>query len=107
MKKSHINNFWRGWFIGNFDPALLKTDQFEIGLLHHPKGEKWPKHYHKIGTEYNLLVEGRMIINGQEMIAGDIFVIEPNEVAEPDFLEDCKIVCVKMPSLPGDKYEVL
>jgi len=107
MKKHHINDFWRGWFIGNFDPSVLKTDQFEVGFLHHPKGEKWPKHYHKIATEYNLLVQGQMIINGQSMTAGDMFVIEPNDIAEPEFLEDCYIVCVKVPSIPGDKYEVL
>ena len=41
------------------------------------------------------------------MTAGDVFVIEPGEVAEPEFLEDCQLVCVKTPSLPGDKYEVL
>jgi hypothetical protein len=48
-----------------------------------------------------------MKINGVEMTAGDVFVIEPGEIAEPEFLEDCQLVCVKTPSLPGDKYEVL
>ena len=29
MIKRDIGEFVRGWFIGNFEPALLKTDQFE------------------------------------------------------------------------------
>jgi hypothetical protein len=37
---------------------------------------------------------------------GDIFIIEPLEVAVPTFHEDCKVLCVKVPSLPNDKYEV-
>ena len=37
---------------------------------------------------------------------GNIFLIEKNEIAQPEFLEDCTIVCVKSPSVPGDKYEV-
>ena len=107
MKKYNIKDFYRGWFVGNFDPAILRTEQFEVGLLTHPKGEVWPTHIHKIATEYNLLVEGKMVLNGVTIEQGEIFVIEPNEPAIPTFLEDCKILCIKVPSVPGDKYEVL
>ena len=41
-----------------------------------------------------------------ELVAGDIFVVEPNEISDPMFHEDCTIVCVKVPSVPGDKYLV-
>jgi len=47
-----------------------------------------------------------MSICGEEILPGEIFVLEPGEVAEPTFHEDCKIVCIKTPSLPKDKYEV-
>lgn len=107
MKTAKLNDMWRGWFIGNFEPSVLKTDQFEVAFLSHKKGEIWPKHYHAVATEYNLLVSGRMTICGTEMNSGDIFVLEPNEIADPVFHEDCLIVCVKTPSLPKDKYEVL
>ena len=107
MIKRNIDEFYRGWFIGNLEPSLLKTDQFEVSILKHAKGEQWAKHYHAIATEYNVLLKGSMKINGELMIEGDVFVIEPGEAAEPEFLEDCTLVCVKTPSLPGDKYEVL
>ena len=107
MIKHNIKGFWRGWFIGNFEPSILKTDQFEVGVLTHVKGEVWAKHYHKIGTEYNLLLKGHMTICGQEIHEGEIFILEPDEVADPVFLEDCSVLCIKTPSVPGDKYEVL
>jgi quercetin dioxygenase-like cupin family protein len=107
MIKKNINEFFRGWFIGNFEPSVLKTDQFEVGLLIHKKGEVWPAHYHKVGTEYNVLISGSMTVCGQDIAPGDVFVIEPNEIADPIFHEDCSLICVKLPSLPGDKYEVL
>ena len=106
MIKRRIEEFHRGWFIGNFEPSVLKTDQFEVALITHIKGEQWPKHYHAVATEYNLLVSGSMRICGQQIQPGDVFVLEPNEVADPEFLEDCKVVCVKVPSIKGDKYEV-
>lgn len=106
MKNYKLEEFWRGWVIGNFEPSILKTDQFEVGILTHQKGEVWPKHYHKLGTEYNILIQGRMIIQGKEIKKNDVFVLEPNEIADPEFLEDCLVVCIKTPSIPGDKYEI-
>lgn len=107
MIKHNLSEFWRGWFIGNFEPAVLKTDQFEVGLLTHTKGEKWPKHYHAQHTEYNLLVKGKMLICNDVINEGEVFILSPNEIADPEFLEDCLVLCVKQPSVPGDKHEVL
>lgn len=102
----HISNMFRGWFIGNFEPSIYKTDQFEVAILSHHKGEKWPVHYHKEAIEINVLISGKMILNNKLFTPGNIFLIEKNEIADPEFLEDCTIVCVKTPSIPGDKYEV-
>ena len=106
MKKHNLSDFYRGWFIGNFEPSLLKTEQFEVGCLFHPKGENWPSHYHALQTEYNLLVKGKMTIGDEVINEGEIFTLSPNEVADPIFLEDCSILCIKTPSIPGDKYLV-
>ena len=105
-EKQHNSNE-RGWFIGDFEPSILKTSEFEVGFLHHKKGEIWPALYHQHMREINLLTKGAMRICGQEIVAGDIFVIEKNEIADPIFHEDCEIVCVKIPSIVGDKVEVL
>lgn len=106
MTITNIKDYHRGWFIGNFEPSVIKTDQFEVAVLTHKKDEVWPQHYHKIATEYNVLLEGKMKICGKEINAGDIFVLNPFEVANPIFIEDCKVLCVKIPSIIGDKYEV-
>jgi len=106
MIKRNIKDFKIGWFIGDFEPSVLRTKDFEVGYLFRPKGTEKP-HYHAIATEYNLLVSGTMSLNGEELVPKDVFVIEANEVAYPVFHEDCYLICVKTPSLPGDKYEVL
>lgn len=105
MEIHNIKNYIRGWFIGDFYPSILKTKDFEIGLLTHKKNENWPMHFHKISTEYNILISGKMMINNYEINVGDIFIIYPNEIANPTFIEDCKIICIKVPSIIGDKYE--
>jgi quercetin dioxygenase-like cupin family protein len=106
MNVTKITNYVRGWFIGNFEPSVLKTDQFEVGLLTHKKGEHWAPHYHKESVEYNVLVSGKMIVQERELNSGDVFVFEKGEIADPIFLEDCTLVVVKVPSIPSDKFEV-
>lgn len=106
MNLSKLKDYHRGWIIGDFDPSILRTKDFEVGVLFHPKGEVWAAHYHKDSVEYNVLIAGKMIIQGKEINSGDVFVFEKNEVADPVFLEDCTVLCVKVPSIPSDKYEV-
>jgi hypothetical protein len=106
MKKSKLSDMYRGWFIGDFDPSVLKTKDFEVGVLLHTKGEHWPAHYHIVATEYNVLLSGSMEISGEMIGPGDIFVMEPSEIASPIFHEDCQVLCVKIPSVKGDKYIV-
>lgn len=106
MKIRKLNEMTRGWFIGDFEPSVLKTKNFEVAIMHHPKGQIWKAHYHAKGTEYNVLLTGSMRCCDTELTAGDIFIIEPYEVAEPTFHTDCTIVCVKVPADSNDKFLV-
>ena len=106
MITGRLEDMVRGWVVGDFEPSLLKTKDFEVAILLHKKAEEWPAHYHKIATEYNILLSGSMSVCGKELVEGDTFTILPNEVAAPVFYEDCRIVCIKVPSIPGDKYLV-
>lgn len=92
-----------GWFIGDFEPAAYKTKNFEVSYKIHKKNEQWDRHFHEKITEINLLANGKMMMQGRELNSGDIFVMHPYEIADPIFLEDCYIVCVKTPSIPNDK----
>ena len=98
-----MNNMFRGWYIGDFEPSAYKTKDFEAGYLLHKKGEQWDVHYHKYMTEVNFLVKGKMILNDIELNEGDIFIIDKYEIACPIFLKDCYIFVLKIPSVPGDK----
>lgn len=98
-----IENMVGGWFIGDFEPSVLKTKEFEVSYKIHPKNQIWDTHYHEKITEINLLISGKMILQGKQLTDGDIFIIPPYEVADPIFLEDCQIVCVKVPGIKKDK----
>ena len=104
MQITKLEDYKGGWFVGNFEPSAFKTEDFEVCYKTHKQGENWDVHYHKLGTEINLLVKGQMIIQGKKLTSGDVFIIYPWEVADPEFLEDCTVLIIKTPSKPGDKY---
>ena len=76
-----------GWFVGNFEPSVFKTKNFEVGYLKH-------------------IVRGRVKVNDEIYSKGDIFIIKPNETVDPLFLEDTEVVIVKTPSIINDKYVI-
>lgn len=96
----------RGWFVGAFDRAIWRTDDFEVGYMFNPAGDISPAHYHQEVKEISLIATGRVLANGEEFGPGDIFEIEPGESLHCEYLEDTVTVCVKTPSRPQDKYYV-
>ena len=48
-------------------------------------------------------MSGKVRINDQVFVKGDIFVVEPHEIVDPLFLEDTELVIVKTPSDTTDK----
>ena len=98
-----IEEYMRGWLIGNFEPAIVKTRDYEIGILTHAAGEQWGFHYHQHCKEINILLSGHFLLNNIPISTGTVFIINKNVIACPKFLETCKILCIKIPSVPGDK----
>ena len=104
MRTEHIDNMKGGWFVGDFDPVAFHSKLFEVGYKEFKKDEPHQDHYHKEGTEINLVAYGRVEFNGVSFGEGSIVIIEPGEVTKTKFLEDSGIFVAKTPSLPNDKY---
>ena len=72
MQIFNLNDYKKGWFIGNFEPTLLKTKFFEVSIQTYKKGEFVHPHTHKIATEYNVVIEGSMSVQGNLLKKNDI-----------------------------------
>lgn len=106
MKLSKIDSTVNGWFIGDFENAAYRTKGAEVSYRIHKAGELWDWHYHEHLDEINLLIRGSMIIQGKTLTSGDVFILEKMEIADPVFIKDCEIVCVKLPNFTNDKIVV-
>lgn len=101
---SNINMFKKGWFIGDFEPSMLKTQGFEVALKEYDEGEYESSHHHEIATEYTVIVSGIVLMNKEQYFPGDIIVMEPGESTDFMAVTDAKCLVVKVPGIPGDKY---
>lgn len=106
MNKGKLDEMVRGWFVGDFSPAILKTQACEVGVKTYQAGDHESAHYHKVATEVTLILSGRARMCGKEWGPGDIITIEPGEVTDFHAITDVVNVVVKIPSIVNDKYEV-
>lgn len=99
-----LDNFTGGWLVGNFIPSLIKTDAIEVGIKEISAGTTGDGHYHKLITEYTIILHGHAILNNQEYFKGDIIILKPNEKNYTKFIKDTLILSIKSMSIPDDKY---
>lgn len=100
----NLKNYVRGWIVGDFDPSVLKTKELDFGVMYYDVGEEHPPHYHKICTEYIVIVGGKHRIGNKDYIKGDICIIKPYEKTGYKCLRSGSLAVVKVPSGKGDKY---
>jgi len=104
MKINKLQDMIGGWFIGNFDPSLFKTNDVEVAVKHYKAGDYDNEHYHKIATEYTVIVKGEVKMSGVEYGEGTILTISPMESTDFLALTDATTVVVKIPGASNDKY---
>ena len=104
MIGANIQDFRGGWFVGDFNPSLFKNPFFEVAHHKHEKGCETFPHYHKVTNELNYIVSGELMVSGKHLKVGDMWIYEPNEVSDVEFLEDSELIIVRWPSIPSDKY---
>lgn len=106
MEKFNLKEMIGGWFIGNFDPSVIKTDLFEVAVKYYKENTIEKKHYHKEAVEYTVIVKGTVKFNNIIYNEGDIVKIEKLEEVEFQSITDSITTVVKVPSIKGDKYFV-
>ena len=104
MTVASLNEMIKGWFIGNFEPSLLKTNDVEVAVKRYKKGDAEEAHYHKIATEFTVVLSGLVRMGGNIHGKDSIIEIEPGEATSFECLEDAVTVVVKIPGANNDKY---
>lgn len=104
MKIYNEDTLIKGWFIGNFNPTLFKTESCEVAVKRYKKGDFESSHHHKIATEITYIITGSVKMNKNILKQGDIVVIEPNESTDFVCIDDTITVVVKLPGANNDKY---
>jgi quercetin dioxygenase-like cupin family protein len=105
MKVFKLSEMTKGWFVGDFEPAAMRTQAAEVAVKTYTSGSREVRHLHKLAQEVTLILHGMARMNEGRYHAGDIIVIERGEAAEFEAITNVTTVVVKVPSVMGDKYE--
>src|SRR3989339_10957 len=107
MEIFKLKNFTRGWVAGNFEPAILKTEDFEFAVQYYKKGDTEKAHIHKIADEISVVVYGQFQMNDEILKRGDAIWLKPgDEMTGFECLEDGATAVIKRPSVIGDKHNI-
>ncbi len=104
MKTARLEDMVKGWFVGNFSPTLHRTGEVEVAVKRYQAGESEAAHYHKIATEFTVITQGEVEMNGKRYASGDIIVIEPGDVTDFRAVTDATTTVVKIPGATQDKF---
>lgn len=100
-----IDEYIKGWLVGDFKPALIESKDIEVGLKYYKRGNYEASHVHNIVTEYTIIVKGVVEMNDHMYSTGKIVKIEPGMSTDFRCLSDEAITLViKTPSIPSDKH---
>jgi hypothetical protein len=99
-----LDNYKRGWFVGDFEPSLLKNTGIELAVMNMKKSKGINDfHYHEKCIEINVLIKGQMKINNKIINENEIFIFNPFVPSIYEYLEDCTFVVFKNKSSNNDK----
>ncbi len=104
METGKLEHMVKGWFVGDFEPSLFKTDACEVGVKHYKAGDSEALHHHRVATEITCVISGRVRMCDREWGAGDIIVLHPGDATAFEALTDACNVVVKLPGASNDKY---
>lgn len=104
MKHAKLADMVKGWFVGDFDPVVLRSAAVEVAVKHYRAGDREDLHHHRVATEVTLIVSGSVRMLDRTWEAGDIVLIEPGEATAFEALTDAVNVVVKLPGVKDDKF---
>lgn len=106
MEILKLKDFVKGWVVGDFEPSIIRTKEFEVSVRNYKIGDSEVAHVHKVATEITIITSGVFEMNGQHLGAGDIAVLKPGQSSDFKCIESGSNTIIKMPSVIGDKYLV-
>ena len=104
MKTYYLDEFTKGWFIGNFSPSINQTTAFECAIKKYKAGDRESKHYHLVAIEYTVIASGRVLMNSVEYGPDSIIEIKPGEATDFEAITDTITFVVKTPAVKDDKF---
>lgn len=105
MKKESIKDFNFDYFIGNFNPSLLKTNEVEIAFRSYKKYTIIHPFFRKKDQEIVLITKGCIEYENNLYKKGDILNWAPNEKIYGFIKENTDVLIIRSPGTKSDWFQ--
>ncbi|MBR3516852.1 MAG: hypothetical protein IKO10_11110 [Lachnospiraceae bacterium] len=102
MKHFRIDDMHLGFFVGDFEPTVFRTNAVEMAIKQIAKGTLDGGYYREIDTEIINVLSGEVECNGEHFQKGDILLFTQGEMISIFALEDSNVLISKLPGTKGD-----
>lgn len=93
-----------GYFLGDFEPSILKSSDVSIAVKRIFRGALDGGYYRKCDTEIVYIMSGVLEIDKKKYKKGDIILWEPQDVINIFAIEDSEYLLIKLPGSRNDIY---
>lgn len=104
MKTEHINNMKAGYFMGDFEPNIFRTDKVEMAMKEFPKGTLDSGYYRKKDVEVVVVLSGQIEVNGRKYDKGSMVRFDPYEMINIFAVTDSSLMIIRTPGTKNDIY---
>lgn len=102
----NLNEFTKGWLIGDFAPSIIQSKDIEVGVKYYKSGDKESRHVHNFVDEYTIVLSGLIKMNDNIYNERDIVFVEKGISTDFECLVDSITLVIKNPSIPSDKFVI-
>ncbi len=105
MRMMKIGDMKKGYFVGNFEPSIVKNDCVEISIKGAGRYTLDAAYYRKKDTTLIVILSGKMDIDGEKYGKGDALVFEPGELINLFALTNLGMLVIHFPGTKKDLHQ--
>ena len=107
MKSFKMKNMKKGYFVGDFSPAVLENNAVELACKGASKYTLDAAYYRKEDTTVILIMSGRLDVDGKIYKYGDVLLFEPGDIINLFALTNVRMIVSHFPGTKKDLCRVV
>ena len=104
MEIKNLHDYKYGFITGTLFQNDINNDNNSVAVQRYKKNQIMAFWYRKIDTEYYVVINGKVSVDGAVYGKDSVIIYGPTDVRKMIFLEDTDLLVIRIPGTTGDYY---